>query len=155
MEMISPDGRSSFSLQILQRPTYEVLAAVKVSAPGFSGVNPATSYYWHEFEQFVAGLEEFSKQQLGEVRLDTMSPGEGAIRIFQLDRARHVAIEVQVGHGHGVRSYYAVNRVSITWELEPSKLAEIVGAFRAELEQAIDQGPASGKGTEESRDRGV
>jgi hypothetical protein len=155
MEIISPDGRSSFSLQILQRPTYEVLAAVKVSAPGFSGANPATSYYWHEFEQFVAGLEEFSKHQLGEVRVDTMRRGEGLIRIFQLDRARHVAIDVQVGHSHMVRNYYAVNGVSITWELEPSKLAEIVGAFRAELEQNIDQGPANRKGTEESRDQGV
>jgi hypothetical protein len=72
----------------------------------------------------------------GEARLESRSPGEAVLSIRRLDAARHVLAEAQVARWQYVRDRPFLNRVSVTFELDPSQLPDVVQSLAAVVDEA-------------------
>ena len=52
-----------------------------------------------------------------------------------MDSARHVLMEAQIARGHYLRGHYFENRVSVTFELDLSRLPDIVRSLVAVIDK--------------------
>jgi hypothetical protein len=88
------------------------------------------------FSAFIQALAHFTHTHDGEARLESMIPDEAVLSIRRLDMARHLLAEAQVGCWHYVRGRAFFNRVSVTFELDPSQLPDIVRSLAAVIDDA-------------------
>lgn len=131
MELRSIDGQSYIALTEWEADHYGVKAAVAVRDGNFAGANHQVWFFREAFVAFVQALREFTDAHQGEARLESMSPNEAALSIRRFDLAGHVVAEAQLSHGHFVRSRSVDNQVTVIFELDPSRLPDIVRALAA------------------------
>lgn len=136
MEFLSIDGKSYIALTEWEADHYGVKAAMVVRDGDFAGANHQVWFFREAFVAFVQALREFTDAHQGEARLESMSPNEAALSIRRFDLAGHVVAEARLSHGHFVRSRSVDNQVSVTFELSPSRLPDIVHALEAVISDA-------------------
>ena len=154
MELRSIDGESSISLTEWEADDIGIKAAIAVRAGAFTGASGEVWFFRDAFTACVRALEHLTVRHGGEARLESMSPEEVTLSIRPMDSARHVLVEAQIarghylrghylrghylrGHylrGHYLRGHYSENRVCITFELDPSRLPDIVRSLAAVID---------------------
>ncbi|HEX9056401.1 MAG TPA: hypothetical protein VF818_02625, partial [Ktedonobacterales bacterium] len=103
---------------------------------GFTGASKAVWFFRDAFEEFVRALRKFTNDHDGDLRIESINPGEAMLSIRQLDPARHVLAEAQVARGHYLCDRYFYDRVCVTFELDPSQLPDIVRGLESVIAEA-------------------
>ena len=136
MEIGSLEGKSSISLTHWEADDYGVKAAIAVQNGDFAGAHDEVWFFRDDFAAFVQALRTFILAHKGEVRLESMSPGEAVVSISRLDAAGHILVEVQVSRWQYVRDRSFRNLVSVAFELDPSQLPDCVRSLAAVYAEA-------------------
>lgn len=131
VELRSLDGQSSISLTEGQADDFGVKVAMAVKDGDFAGAYDEVWFFRDAFAAFIRALSQFTVDHDGEVRLESMSTDEALLSIRRLDAARHVLAEARVSRGRYLRDHYFLDRVSVTFELDPSQLPDAVRGFAA------------------------
>jgi len=131
MEFRSIDGQSYIALTEWEADDYGVKAAVAIRDGDFAGANHEVWFFRDAFVAFVQALRKFSDTHEDEAQLESMSPNEAALSIRHFDLARHVVVEAQLSYGHFIRVRSVDNQVAVIFELDPSRLPDVVHSLEA------------------------
>jgi hypothetical protein len=134
MELRSIEGESSISLSEWEADDLGIKAAIAVQDGAFSGASDEVWFFRDAFAAFVRALEQLVMRYEVEARLDSMSPEEVMLSIRPMESARHMLVEAQIAHGHYLSGHYFENRVCVTFELDPSRLPDIVRSLAAVID---------------------
>ena len=134
MELRSIKGDSSVSLTEWEADDLGIKAAIAVRDGAFTSASDEVWFFRDTFAAFVRALKHLTVRHEGEARLDSMSPEDTMLSIRPLDSARHVLVEAQIARGHYLRSHYVESRVCVTFELDPSRLPDIVRCLAAVID---------------------
>jgi hypothetical protein len=134
MELRSIDGESSISLTEWEADDIGIKAAIVLRDGSFTGASEEAWFFRDALGAFVRALEHFTVRHEGEARLESMSPEEAMLSIRPMDSARHVLVEAQIARGHYLRGQHVENRVCVTFELDPSRLPDIVRSLAAVID---------------------
>jgi hypothetical protein len=144
------ETRSSFIDFILNGVDFtnapEVAFGIEVEVKDFRGYKFRCHekdiwFFLSNFEDFVTQLETLENKRQGEAQLkqfsyrDEDSPFQ--LRIFSIDSLGHFAITVSLQHSHylGNNNKLFLDKISVTFEIEPSTLPKILSGFKEFLAQ--------------------
>jgi len=98
--------------------------SISVSSHGFSGHNETSIVGIRPFSKALFLLEENRK---GEAKLESMSPGELELKVWAVDRSRHMAVEGKIGSFRfGASGTYFWHSLHFGFEFDPSRFIEAV-----------------------------
>jgi hypothetical protein len=134
MDIWSIDRDAVISFTHWKVGSTSVTVDMTVRDRAFAGAYDGLVFDRTELAMFVRALAQFNVGHDGEARLEAIDPEVAVLSIRRLDMARHVLAEVMISCGHFLRDRYFFDRVTVTFELDPSQLlgfarqlAEIVG----------------------------
>jgi hypothetical protein len=138
MRLVSRTGGSFCSLRLRTFGPRGLMAKVEVSDLGLHGVTTFMPVEVETIQRFLAELAHFSVDLRGEVTLHCASAhDEARIRVYTLDRARHVGVDVALMRSQNLQSQYSENTIYVTFELDPSCLPACLQALATDLASVL------------------
>lgn len=136
---LSIDGNASVRLLFCEGNHFEVTLILEFSSEGLSGQTPRNDYYWHDIARFLVDLRAFSIAHEGEARLESFDLPGCDIRVWPMDLARHVGLELRLAYMLGGSEY----EVQMVFELDLSRWETIFAGLQSLLDTAAGSSAGS------------